>query len=232
MTPIFITRLSDDSGDSITGGCATAGSCAAARRQRAPARAAAPSSGRCPARRISTTDDRPSTDFDRMVVETGHAVERVLERHGDQRFDLARRQARRFGLDLDERRRELGKHVERRRAQRPPRGDGHDHGQRDDDVAVPQRDRDQPGEHGYFPAPNSVPKSSAAPTVTTFVPSAETARDDGAVAGAARDLDATADKRAGPLILVHPRRAVNVVEDRRVGNDEAGFGRDRAGLAR
>ena len=81
VMPIFSTRLSDDSGDSITGGRATAGSCGRGARQpllhELPRRA----SGRVLGSRISTTDDRPSTDFERIVVEPGHAVERVLERH-------------------------------------------------------------------------------------------------------------------------------------------------------
>ena len=56
-----------------------------------------------------------------MRVEPGHAVERRLERHGDERLDVVGRQAGRFGLDFDQRRRELREDVERRRAQRPAR---------------------------------------------------------------------------------------------------------------
>ena len=63
-----MTRLSDDSGESMTGGRATAGSVAAARDSR--------SCTICRDRmtsvegsRISTTDDSPSTDFDRMRIE-------------------------------------------------------------------------------------------------------------------------------------------------------------------
>ena len=62
------TRLSDDSGDRMTGGCAAAGRrgrrCAAA----APARAAARRIRSVPSSKISTTDDRPSTDFERSVA--------------------------------------------------------------------------------------------------------------------------------------------------------------------
>ena len=68
--PIFITRLSDDSGDSITGGWRHAGSCAAARDRRSCTicRAVITSVA---GSRISTTDDSPSTDFDRIVSRPG-----------------------------------------------------------------------------------------------------------------------------------------------------------------
>ena len=41
-----------------------------------------------PSSKISTTDDRPSTDFERIVLSHEDAVQRVLERHGDQALDL------------------------------------------------------------------------------------------------------------------------------------------------
>ena len=91
------------------------------RRQRRRRRATSRSCTSCragirsvPSSKISTTDDRPSTDFERSVFEAGHAVHRRFERHADQRFDVGAREARRFGLDLDQRRRELGEDVERR----------------------------------------------------------------------------------------------------------------------
>ena len=56
----------------MTGGRATAGSCGAARRQpllhELPGRAA----GRSLRSKISTTDDSPSTDFERDLIETGN----------------------------------------------------------------------------------------------------------------------------------------------------------------
>ncbi|MCG3163695.1 MAG: hypothetical protein JMDDDDMK_05140 [Acidobacteria bacterium] len=65
-TPIFIARLVDESGCKITGGRAAAGSCGAT--------SANLSCTICRARinsvsgsKISTTDERPSTDLDRSV---------------------------------------------------------------------------------------------------------------------------------------------------------------------
>ena len=117
VMPIFMTRLSDDSGESMTGGRATAGSVAAARDSR--------SCTICrdvitsvEGSRMSTTEESPSTDLDRMRVEPRHAVERRLERHGDERLDVVGRESRRLGLHFDQRGRELGKDVERRRPQR------------------------------------------------------------------------------------------------------------------
>ena len=70
MMPIFITRLVDESGGRITGGRATAGSlpASAARRSCTSWRARIRS---VPSSKISTTDDRPSTDFERIVFSQG-----------------------------------------------------------------------------------------------------------------------------------------------------------------
>ena len=70
VMPIFMTRLSDDSGDSMTGGRATPGSCAAARDRRSCTicRAVITSVA---GSRISTTDDKPSTDFERILSRPG-----------------------------------------------------------------------------------------------------------------------------------------------------------------
>ena len=91
--------------------CATVGNCATARASRSCTvwRVASRSVGGA---RIITTDDKPSTDFDRTVVDAGDAGERGFNRHADERFHLRRGEARRFGLDFDDRRRELGKDVE------------------------------------------------------------------------------------------------------------------------
>ena len=92
VTPIFSTRLSEESGDSITGGRG---------RRPADSRPATAQpflhelprlpSGRVAFSKIRTTDDRPSTDFDRMRLHAGDAVERALERHADEGFH--------FGVD-------------------------------------------------------------------------------------------------------------------------------------
>ena len=118
VRPIFITRLSDDSGGMTTGGVRRGRQRRRPRGRRAPARVCRASRTFVPSSKIITTDDRPSTDFERSVVEPRHAVQRVLERNGDERLDLRRRQAGRFGLNLDERRRELREHVERNLAGR------------------------------------------------------------------------------------------------------------------
>ncbi len=66
VTPIFITRLRLDSGERITGGLTTAGSREAAIDSRSATswRATIRS---VPSLKIRTTDDSPSTDFDRSV---------------------------------------------------------------------------------------------------------------------------------------------------------------------
>ena len=68
--PIFITRLVDDSGESITGGRATAGNrlASVASRSCTNCRARIRS---VPSSKISTTDDNPSTDFERIVFSQG-----------------------------------------------------------------------------------------------------------------------------------------------------------------
>ena len=47
-------------------------------------------------------------------LQPDRAVQRVLQRHADQALDLLGREPRRLGLDLDQRRRELGEDVQRR----------------------------------------------------------------------------------------------------------------------
>src|SRR5712691_12371414 len=69
-TPIFISRLVEESGDNITGGRATAGNrpASAANRSCTSWRARIRS---VPDWKISTTDDNPSTDFERIVFTHG-----------------------------------------------------------------------------------------------------------------------------------------------------------------
>ena len=70
VMPIFMIRLRDDRGDSMTGGRATVGSCAAARDRRSCTicRAVITSVA---GSRIRTTDERPRTDFERIVSRPG-----------------------------------------------------------------------------------------------------------------------------------------------------------------
>ena len=70
VIPIFKTRLSDESGERMTGGCAAAGSAAAVRSRRSCTSCRAPISS-VPSSKMSTTDDRPSTDLDRRVLRPG-----------------------------------------------------------------------------------------------------------------------------------------------------------------
>ena len=70
VMPIFMTRLSEDSGESITGGRATAGSVAAARDSRSCTICLALNTS-VEGSRIRTTDESPSTDLERMRVEPG-----------------------------------------------------------------------------------------------------------------------------------------------------------------
>jgi hypothetical protein len=65
--PILSTRLVDDSGESMTGAWATAGS----RPERVPSRSCTICRARMrsvPSWKIRTTEERPSTDLDRMVL--------------------------------------------------------------------------------------------------------------------------------------------------------------------
>ena len=66
VTPIFITRLRLDSGERITGGLTTAGKRDAAIDSRSATSCRATIRS-VPSLKIRTTDDNPSTDFDRSV---------------------------------------------------------------------------------------------------------------------------------------------------------------------
>ena len=60
----------------------------------APARAGARDMRSVPSSKISTTDDSPSTDFERSVFRPGTPFIAVFERHGDERLDFCGREAR------------------------------------------------------------------------------------------------------------------------------------------
>ena len=66
VTPIFITRLRLDSGERITGGLTTAGKRLAATDSRSATSCRATIRSD-PSLKIKTTDESPSTDFDRRV---------------------------------------------------------------------------------------------------------------------------------------------------------------------
>ncbi len=110
-------------------------------------------------------------------------VDGVLHRPRDEQLDLFGRQPRRFGLDLDDLRRELGKDVVLRLRQRPDAvGEGHD-GQRHHDSAEAERETDDRTEQspmldaveGRLPHSSTFGFASSdsnwpAPSVTTRVP--------------------------------------------------------------
>ena len=141
--PIFITRLSDDSGDSMTGGWATAGSCAAARDNRSCTicRAVITSVA---GSRISTTDDNPRTDFDRIGRRPGMPFSAassgtvtsdstsLVERPGASVCTSTSGGANSGNTSSG---------VVR---QRPRRHDHEQHAERDDDDAVAEREGDEP----------------------------------------------------------------------------------------
>jgi hypothetical protein len=76
-----------------------------------------------------------------------HAVDRVLQRLGDEQLDLLRGKPRRLGLDGDLRGRELGKHVERRTGEGRDADDDHGEGEPEHHAAVPDRAANQPAQH-------------------------------------------------------------------------------------
>ena len=113
VMPIFIRRLSDDSGASITGGCAVTGSCegpSVARRSCTCCRASIRSR-----RRLENQDDRRQSEdrFGSNRLDARHTRKRALNRNADERLDFRRREPRCLGLDFDQRRGEFGKDVER-----------------------------------------------------------------------------------------------------------------------
>ena len=81
-------------------------------------------------------------------VEMRNAVERLLERHGDELLDLRRREADRGCLDLHLGRGELREDVDLRLRQLDGPHDEQGHGEGDDDVPEPQALPDDPTHHG------------------------------------------------------------------------------------
>ena len=145
-TPILRSRLVDESGERITGGLATTGSRVASTASRSCTSCRARIRS-VPSAKIITTDDRPSTDFDRSVFSPCVPFERVLERHADQGLDLVGRQPRRLGLDLDQGRRELGEHVQGRVLRLLDADDDQDDRQGQHQHPEPQDVRDEPVHH-------------------------------------------------------------------------------------
>ena len=156
------------------------------------------------------------------VAEPVHAVEHLLERDGDQGLDIGRRQAETGRLDLDLRRRELGKDIDRassgstarRRAIIPAAS-----------ATTRKRnfrlERDDPAHQrrplgrllGHSPSTTySVPSNSAPPTVTTAVPGGGPDAEHGAVAVHVVDDNALPDVGERRRVRVDPAGSVLVVE--------------------
>ena len=179
VMPIFITRLSDDSGDSITGGCATAGSVGAARDSRSCTICRAVMTSLAGSR-IRTTDDRPRTDFDRIVRSPGtplsaassgtvtSASTSLVDSPGASVCTSTSGGANSGKTSSGVVRSVLAA------------ADDEQHRQRHDDDPVAEGERNEPAHQ--CPAPNSVPNSSAAPAVTTFWPAVEAPGDHRAIA--------------------------------------------------
>ena len=92
---------------------------------------------------LKDQDDRREAEhrFRAQGFQLSHAVERVFDWSRDEAFDFGCGKAGRFGLDFDQRRRELGEDVERRRANDANADDHQRNGQHDDDDAQMERCR-------------------------------------------------------------------------------------------
>ena len=146
VMPILSARLSDDSGDSSTGARATAGRLAAD-----PGQPLLDELTRLHQVRALSEDQHDRRQAEHRLRsdgrDLGHAGERALDRHADERLDLECRQPGRLGLHFNQRRRELGKTSNgTERMARAPATDGDDRQHADDD-RVAQRQRDQPAQH-------------------------------------------------------------------------------------
>ena len=123
----------DESGARITGGSATAGNREASIASRSPTNCR-DSIRSVPSWNISTMDDKPQHRFRANGLQVGRTVQCVLQRYRHQALNFLGRKARSLRLDLDQRWREFGKHVQRRVSQiliadatasrRPRRGPG------------------------------------------------------------------------------------------------------------
>ena len=163
-TPIFITRLVDDSGCRMTGGRATAGS--RTRLGREPLLHELPDLVDVgPFLEDQHHRRQPEHRLRADRLDAGSAVEGVLQRHADQALDLLGRQAGGLGLDLDHRRGELGEHVERGGADGAERRSDEQAAQGEDDDPAADGGRDQPAEHArpHLMKPVSAPNSSCTP---------------------------------------------------------------------
>ncbi len=92
-------------------------------------------------------------------VELRQPLERLLERHGDERLHLLGGEPEAVGLDLDLGLRELREDVNRRVPKNPAAEDHHPDAQGDDDVTELQADRDDPAHQWPLsaPTPDSAP---------------------------------------------------------------------------
>ena len=109
--------------------------------------------GSPPRSKITRIADRPWLDVERTRAHVLGAGEQTFERTRDERFDLRRIEARRFGLHEHVRRREIRKHVEARAEQRRGAEHGDQHAERGDDARMRERRADDRSEHRAPPRP-------------------------------------------------------------------------------
>ena len=190
VMPICMARPVADTGASMTGGAAQVGRLGdtVASRSCTSCRARSRS---VPGLKSTSIEDKLGHRLGPQVVQALDAVQRHLDRHGDQLLDVGGGQADARRLDQHPRRGELGEHVHVH--VRQDRDAQCDHADRrgDDQVAEPQAGADDPAHQGPWlgrvwpgvaglrPALHSsplmlysVPSSSGAPTVTTAAPGA------------------------------------------------------------
>ena len=227
-SPIFMNRPVTETGGIITGGAAQVGSVGIT--------VAIRSCTNCRAQELVGAGLEQHLDRRQVGkalgahdVETIDAVERLLQRNGDEGLDFLCGETQAGGLNLDARRRELGKDVHRHAAELRHAEQHHRRGDRQHDEAKFQACSDNPTYHGWSTPPRghsssnsfSDPYNSAAPTVTTRVPvdgpSDRTAWSPSMLV----DLDWVTDVGQRFGIGVRPGVALGVVEDGGVGNDLA-----------
>ena len=91
----------------------------------------------------------------------------LLDRHGEAGFDFLRRHARRLQDDLDLRRRDVGKGIDRQATEGLNAGADQHGGQHQQQQALGQRKADQRGQHYSLPTPVSIAFSPETPLTAT-----------------------------------------------------------------
>ena len=148
--PIFMIRLVDDNGCSMTGGAAQVGNVgiAVCMRSATSWRAVMRS---VPGSKIITIDEYWGTDLERMTSSPGTPLSACSIGMVIKCFDVGRGETEAGGLHLHLRRREFGEDVHRHGAELSAAEDHHRHGETDDEVSELQARSDYPTHHGRGP---------------------------------------------------------------------------------